>query len=230
MGGITETITSWIGDYGLYGVFVLMLVDAVFPAASELVMVYGGALSAGAFSGASVTLFGGQIDSGLEAFFAVALAGTIGYTIGAIVGWAIGLYGGRPVLERHGRWLHVTSAKLERWDRWFEKYGDATVFVSRLVPVVRSFSSIPAGIAEMPILRYIVLTFLGSAIWCFALAGIGYAIGANWERFHDSFRFLDYVIVAAIVGGVAFVAYRAWKRRSRESSGETAATADSTEA
>ena len=230
MGGVTEMITSWIGDYGLYAVFVLMLVDAVLPAASELVMVYGGALSAGAFAGASAMLFGVQIDSGFEAFLAVALAGTIGYTIGAIIGWAIGLYGGRPYLEQNGRWFHVTSDKLERWDRWFEKYGDATVFVARLVPVVRSFSSIPAGIAEMPILRYIALTFLGSTIWCFALAGTGYAIGTNWEHFHDSFRFLDYAIVAAIVGGVAFVAYRARKRHNRESSGKATATADSTEA
>ncbi len=229
MGGITETITSWIGDYGLYAVFLLMLIDAVLPAASELVMVYGGALSAGAFAGSSVTLFGNQIDSGFEAFIAVALAGTIGYTIGAIIGWAIGLYGGRPYLERHGRWLHVTSAKLERWDRWFERYGDATVFVSRVIPVIRSFSSIPAGIAEMPLPRYTVLTFLGSAIWCFALAGVGYAVGSSWESFHHSWRYLDYVIVAAIVGGVALVAYRTWRRRNRSASAETAATADSTE-
>ena len=94
--GISDAVTSAIGDYGLYAIFLLMLIDAVLPAASELVMVYGGALAAGAFANQDVTLFGRTIDEGLPAYVAVALAGTIGYTIGAIGGWAIGLYGGGP--------------------------------------------------------------------------------------------------------------------------------------
>jgi membrane protein DedA with SNARE-associated domain len=212
---ITEAVTGVIGDYGLYAVFTLMLVDAVLPAASELVMVYGGALAAGAFATSSVTLFGWEIESSGWAFFAVAMAGTVGYTLGSIGGWAIGLYGGRPYLERHGRWLHVTPEKLDRAERWFERWGDAAVFVSRMLPVVRSFISIPAGIGEMPLVRYTVLTFAGTVPWCFGLAAVGYALGSNWERFHESFRYADYAIVAVLVLGAAAWLYRAHRKRSR---------------
>ncbi len=155
---ITDAVTQWIADYGLYAIFFLSVVDAVLPAASELVMVYGGALAAGAFAGQTVTLFGEPIESTFWAWFAVFVAGTVGYVLGSIGGWAIGLYGGRPYLERHGRWLHVTPAKLDQAEHWFEHYGAITVCGSRMLPVVRSFISIPAGIAEMPLGRYTVLT------------------------------------------------------------------------
>jgi membrane protein DedA with SNARE-associated domain len=212
---ITEAVTGAIGDYGLYAVFFLMLVDAVFPAASELVMVYAGAVAVGAFPDHSVTLFGETIESTGWAYVAMAMAGTIGYTIGSILGWAIGLYGGRPYLERHGRWLHVTPEKLDKAEAWFERYGDVTVLVSRMVPVVRSFVSIPAGIAEMPLGRFTVLTFLGTIPWCFGLAGIGLALGSGWERFHESFRYADYAIVAFVAAGIVYVLYRARRRRLR---------------
>jgi membrane protein DedA with SNARE-associated domain len=212
---ITEAVTSVIGDYGLYAVFVLMLVDALFPAASELVMVYAGAVAVGAFPGSSVTLFGWEIESTGWAYVAMATAGTVGYTLGSILGWAIGLYAGRPYLERHGRWLHITPAKLDKADAWFERYGDAAVFFSRMLPVVRSFISIPAGVAEMPLPRYTALTFAGSIPWCFGLAAIGVALGSSWERFHESFRYADYAIVALVVAGVAALLYRAHRRRLR---------------
>jgi membrane protein DedA with SNARE-associated domain len=212
---ITEAVTGAIGDYGLYAVFLLMFVDAILPAASELVMVYGGAVAAGAFAGSDVTVFGSEIESTGWAYVAIALAGTIGYTLGSILGWAIGLYGGRPYLERHGRWLHVTPEKLEKVDEWFERYGDATVFVTRMLPVVRSFVSIPAGVGEMPLGRYTVLTFLGTLPWCFGLAAVGLALGSQWEEFHESFRYADYAIVALVVAGIAAVAYRTYRRRMR---------------
>ena len=125
---ITEAVTGVVGDYGLYAVFVLMLVDAVFPAASELVMVYAGAVAVGAFPGSSVTVFGAEIESTAWAYVAMATAGTLGYTLGSVLGWAIGLYGGRPFVERRGRWLHFDEAKLARAERWFERWGDAVVF------------------------------------------------------------------------------------------------------
>jgi len=221
--GISDAVTSAIGDYGLYAIFVLMLIDAVLPAASELVMVYGGALAAGAFASQDVTLFGRTIDEGLPAYVAVALAGTIGYTIGAIGGWAIGLYGGRPYLERHGRWLHLSKEKLDRAERWFERWEDWAVFLGRLTPVIRSFVSIPAGVFEVPFVRYTVLTFLGSAIWCFAFAGAGYVAGANWEDFHHAFRYADYVVAAVIVGGVAWLGWRYLKKRRRRVAEESSA-------
>jgi membrane protein DedA with SNARE-associated domain len=220
---LSDAITSFVGDYGLYAVFFLMLIDAVLPAASELVMVYGGALAAGAFANQDVTLFGRTIEDGPSAYFAVALAGTIGYTIGAIGGWAIGLYGGRPYLERHGRWLHLSEAKLDRAERWFQRWEGWAVFLGRLTPVVRSFVSVPAGVFEAPFVRYTLLTLLGSAIWCFAFAGAGYAAGEAWEDFHHAFRYVEYVVAAAIVAGAAWLAWRYLKRRRRrvaeESSG-----------
>ena len=220
---ITDAITGVIGDYGLYAVFILMLVDAVLPAASELVMVYGGALAAGAFPESGVTLFGWEAESTAWAYVAIATAGTVGYTLGSIGGWAIGRYGGRPYLERHGRWLHVTPAKLDRADAWFERYGDPAVLISRVLPVIRSFISIPAGIAEMRLGRYTVLTFVGTIPWCFGLAGIGVALGAGWERFHESFRYADYAIVALVAAGIATLAYRTLRQRQRRRAVERSA-------
>jgi membrane protein DedA with SNARE-associated domain len=199
LSGITDALTSLIGDHGLYAVFLLMLVDAVLPAASEVVMVYGGAVAAGAFAGQDVVLFGRELDSGLPAYLGIALAGTVGYVLGSLLGWAIGLYGGRPFVERRGRWLHLGPERLERADRLFERYGDMTVLVGRVVPVVRSFVALPAGVAGMPLGRYTLLTIPGSAVWCFALAGIGWGLGANWEHFHDAFRYVDYAVAVLIV-------------------------------
>jgi len=212
---ITDAITALVGDHGLYAVFVLMLVDAVLPAASELVMLYAGALAAGAITGHQVTLFGAQIDSTTWAYVAIAAAGTVGYTLGSVLGWAIGLYGGRPYLERHGRWLHITPQKLDKAERWFDRWGDWAVLVSRITPVVRSFISIPAGIAEMRLGRYTVLTFLGTIPWCFGIAAAGLALGAGWERFHESFRYADYAVAGLVVAAVAAFVVRAMMRRAR---------------
>jgi membrane protein DedA with SNARE-associated domain len=212
---ITNAVTSAVGDYGLYAVFLLMFVDAVLPAASELVMLYAGAVAVGAFPGHQVTLFGEPIESTGWAYVAMALAGVLGYVLGSLLGWGIGYFGGRPFLERHGRWVHVTPDRLERAEAWFRRYGDAAVFFSRLVPVVRSFISIPAGIAEMPIVRYTILSFLGTLPWCFGLAGAGLALGSGWERFHESWRYADYAIVALVVAAIAYLAIRLGRRRAR---------------
>ena len=211
---ITDLLTTVVGDYGLYAVFLLMLVDAVFPAASEAVMVYGGAVAAGAFAGQEVRLFGWELDPGLPAYLGIASAGTIGYAVGSAAGWWIGDRGGRPLLERHGRWLHLNEAKLDRAERWFERWENWAVFLGRVTPVVRSFVSIPAGIFHTPFARYNVLTLAGSAIWCFALAGVGWALGSRWEDFHHAFHYVDYVIIAALVAGAALLAWKLRRRRA----------------
>ena len=209
LGEITDFLTETVGDYGLYAVFLLMLIDAVLPAGSELVMVFGGAIASGALA-SQVVLFGAEIEPGWQAYVAVAVAGTLGYVIGSVGGWAIGIYGGRPFVERHQRLLHMSPEKLARADRWFDRYDDAFVLVGRVLPVVRSFVAIPAGLGRMPLGRYTVLTIPGSALWCFGFAGAGWALGAHWERFHHAFRYAEYGVVAAILLAGAYAVYR-WR-------------------
>ena len=205
LASVSGSITSFVGDHGVYAVFLLMAIDAVFPAASELVMVYAGALASGAFASQHVVLFGHQIEPGGWAFLTMALAGTLGYIVGAIGGWAIGRYGGRPFVERHGRFLHLGPERLDRAERWFDRHDRWAVLLGRITPVVRSVVSIPAGVFEMPFWPYLWPTAIGSAIWAFGFAGIGYAFGSNYERFHHAF---DLVLVAGAALLVLYLVVR----------------------
>ena len=213
---ITERVTDFVGNHGIYAVFGLMLIDAVFPAASELVMVYGGALAVGAIPGGQIVLFGHPIHSDFWGFVAVSLAGTLGYLIGSMIGWGIGAYGGRPLIEGRGRWLHLTPDNFARAEAWFDRRGDSAVFIGRLTPVVRSFISIPAGVFKSPFGRYTLLTLVGSAIWCFVFAGIGWGVGTSYRRVHEEFRWVDYAVIAAVVFVAAWLVFRHFsKRRAR---------------
>ena len=213
LASVTHSITSFVGDHGVYAVFVLMAIDAVFPAASELVMIYGGALAGGAIAGSHVVLFGNTIKSAFWGFVAVSLAGTLGYLLGSVIGWAIGLYGGRPLIEGRGRWLHLTPENFARAERWFDHRGDFAVFIGRVTPVVRSFISIPAGVFRAPFGRYTLLTLVGSAIWCFAWAGVGWGVGTGYRRVHEDFRFVDYAVIAAVCLLAGWLIYRHFFRR-----------------
>jgi len=213
---LTSSVTKAISDWGVYAVFALMAVDAVFPVASEVVMAYAGAVAGGAIAGQHVTLFGTTVREGFPAYVVVSLAGTLGYLVGSIVGWAIGDYGGRPLLERRGRWFHLDADRLQRAERWFARWGDWAVLFGRVTPVVRSFISIPAGVFRAPLGRYSVLTLIGSAVWCFAIAGIGWALGSSWETFHNDFRYADYVVALVVVAAGAWLVWRlVAHRRSR---------------
>jgi len=206
---VSASFTSQIANHGVYAVFGLMALDAVFPAFSELVMLYAGAVAAGAFSAANgVTLFGSRIGFGAGAFVALALAGTLGYLAGSLVGWAIGRWGGRPLLDRHGRWFHLSPARLDRAEVWFDRWGPLGVLIGRVTPVVRSFVSIAAGILEMPLGIYTVLTLVGSAIWAFAFAGAGYGLGKSYSGFDHGFHYVEYVVVAGILVALAYLVYR----------------------
>ena len=144
-------MTSFIAHHGITAVFVLMAIDAVFPAASELVMLYGGALASGALVH-DLDVFGSQ-RTGAAAFVAIALAGTLGYLGGSLAGWAIGYYGRQPFLDRWGRLVHLDAARLERAERFFQRYEGWAVLVGRVTPVARSFVSIPAGLFEARLAR-----------------------------------------------------------------------------
>jgi len=200
---VTGQLTSWIAHHDVYAVFVLMAVDAVLPAGGELIMLFAGAVAAGAVAGGQAALLGSPLSTGLESYVALALAGSLGYLAGSVAGWAIGRLGGRTLIERRGRWLHVSPQALVRAEGWFERFGLAAVFLGRLTPVVRSFISIPAGLLGAPLLPYVALTLAGSLIWCFGFAGAGWALGGSWESFHHGFRYADYVAVVAVLAVVA---------------------------
>lgn len=207
LASISSSITHQIAAHGVYAVFVLMAIDAVFPAASELVMLYAGAIAAGAFS-TTVTLFGARIGHGAGAYVVLALSGTLGYLVGGVVGWWIGRSGGRPLVERHGRLLHLDPVRFARAERWFERWGALGVLVGRVTPLVRSFVSIPAGVLEMPLVPYSLLTLVGSAVWAFALAGVGWALGSRYGHFDHGFHYAEYGVVALVVAAAAVLAFR----------------------
>ena len=206
-------MTSLLAHYGVPAIFVLMMIDAVFPAASELVMVYAGALASGALVH-EVHLFGADL-SGLSAFLVVVAAGVLGYQLGAAFGWWVGKRGGRPFLEGHGRWFHLSPERLDRAESWFDRYDAWAVLLGRMTPLVRSFVSIPAGVFESPFRRYNVLTLIGNTVWCLVFASIGWALGASWDTFHRDFRFVDYLVVLGAVAVAALLVVR-FRRRSRD--------------
>jgi membrane protein DedA with SNARE-associated domain len=214
---ISSSFTAQVANHGVYAVFGLMAIDAVFPALSELVMLYAGAVAAGAFPAAhGVTLFGWHIGFGAGAYVALALGGALGYLAGALVGWAIGLWGGRPLLERRGRWLHLSPARLDRAEAWFARWGYLGVLLGRVTPVVRSFVSIPAGVFEMRLAPYTLLTLVGSALWAFAFGGAGYGLGTGYRGFDDDFHYVEYAVLAGVVLGAAYLVYR-WLATARVS-------------
>ncbi|MDX6515744.1 MAG: hypothetical protein QOH73_1410 [Gaiellaceae bacterium] len=213
LASLTSTFTQLVGDHGLAAVFVLMAIDAVLPAASEIVLLYGGAIASGAFAGQHVALFGTRVHSGPRALIVMGLAGTLGYLLGSLVGWWIGRAGGRPFVERHGRLVHLSPAQLARAERWFERFGDWAVLLGRITPLARSFVSIPAGVFDAPFWRYMGLTLVGSATWAFALVGAGYALGDRWETIHQDFRYVD---IAVVLIAVALAGW--WLLRRRQAS------------
>jgi membrane protein DedA with SNARE-associated domain len=207
LASVTSSITSAIGNHGLYAVFGLMIVAAVLPAASELTMLYGGALAAGAFAHTHVNAFGHSIGSHGAAYVAIAVAGIVGNLVGALLGWLIGRFAGIEVLQR-ARFLHVTGARLERAHRWFDRFGRIAVPVGFMTPGIRSFVAIPAGIARMPLGRFLALAAVGCAVFCFGLAAGGWAVGSSYGSVR---RYLDYVVVAALVLLVVWFVVR-WRR------------------
>jgi membrane protein DedA with SNARE-associated domain len=206
---ITQTLADAVSRDGVYAVFAIMALDALLPAGGELTMLVAGAVAGGAL-GVDPALVGHTLSTGLESFLVLAAAGTLGYVCGALVGWGVGRWGGRPLLERHGRWLRVDANALGRADRWFDRHGRAAVFLGRLTPVVRSFISYPAGVTGIPLVPYTVLTLAGSALWCLAFAGAGWALGSHYGQVHHAFTGVEILIVAGavIVVGAVFVRRR----------------------
>ena len=182
----------FIATYGYLAVFLLMVAEsACIPVPSELVMPLGGALAAGAVAGHRLSLT------------LVIVAGVAGNVAGSYVAWAVGRWGGQPVLRRWGGRLWLREHHLDAANRWFGRYGPRAVLIGRLLPVVRTFISLPAGIAGMRPLRFGVYTTIGCIPWTAALAGAGFAVGASWQQIPNAFHAVTYVVAAIVVAALA---------------------------
>jgi membrane protein DedA with SNARE-associated domain len=205
LASITDSIAQFavdvVKDLGLPGVFVLMLAEsACIPIPSEATMLFAGF----------------NVSNGEYSLLAVTATGTAANLAGSWLAYALGYYGRIDLLEKHGRKLHVKKSHLEWADRWFERHGDATVFFTRMLPVIRTFISLPAGVARMPFWRFTALTLAGCLPWVFMLSFIGKQAGDRWESWKNSLHYVDYAVVALIVVGIAYLVLR----RRRAPAGE----------
>jgi membrane protein DedA with SNARE-associated domain len=190
----TDLILDWISQFGYLGIIFLMALEsACLPVPSEIVMPFAGYL---VYSEDKMSLLG------------ITLAGTVGCTIGSIAAYYVGLKLGRPFVLRYGKYFLIREKHLVMAERWFEKYGDAATFISRLLPVIRTVISLPAGIAKMNFKKFVFYCFIGSVPWTFALAYIGYWLGPHWEDIQGAFRQLDIVVIVAFVVLVVWYAYK----------------------
>jgi membrane protein DedA with SNARE-associated domain len=189
---LVNLCTDFIGSVGYAGVFVLtMLGSACIPIPSEATMLFAGF----------------KVSDGDLTLFGVIAAGVTGELLGCLIAYAAGYYGRIDLLERN-KLIHIDRKRLDWVDGWFQRRGDITVFVGRLLPLVRAFISLPAGVAEMPLRRFIPLTLAGSLIWLSGLTLIGRAVGDNWDKWHQRLAFLDYVVVIAAIAAVAYLLIR----------------------
>ena len=190
--------TDVVGSYGAWAVFILMILEsACIPVPSEAIMVFGGFLA-------------GQ---GKVGFWAVVIAGVGGNLIGSWIAYWVGATKGREwALKWH--WLHITPARLDAADRWFEKYGDWAVLISRCLPIIRTFISLPAGVARMPFWRFSILTLIGCIPWCLLLAYAGLAVGDNWETLQKQLHWFDYAVAAAILVALVWLVVRYRRKRA----------------
>ena len=198
---LVEFATNVVGDLGLVGIFILMAAEsACIPIPSEATMLFAGF----------------NVDRGEYSLFAATMVASLANVFGSWIAYAVGYYGRVDLIEKHGHRLFISKHHLHVADRWFERHGDATVFFTRLLPIVRTFISLPAGVARMPFWRFTIFTFLGCVPWMFMLTYIGLQVGSRWEEWKDSLHYLDYAVAAAIVIGVVYLALRA-RRRKRDS-------------
>jgi len=190
---ITSFIIQTINTFGYTGVVILMAIEsAAIPLPSEIIMPFAGAL----VGKSQFTLFG------------LGIAGAVGSVIGSVITYGVGYYGGRPLIIKYGRFILMTSRDLELTEKFFAKFGKLSSFIGRMLPVVRTFISIPAGIGKVPLAPFIIYTFVGSFIWSYFLAVLGLKLGENWQTLEIYFRKFDIAIGLLILGLIIY-----WIRR-----------------
>jgi membrane protein DedA with SNARE-associated domain len=198
----------FITSYGYLAVFVLMLAEsACIPIPSEVIMLFGGAAAGGAVAGAHPALAG------------IVIAGVLGNVVGSYVAWAVGLYAGQPAVRRWGGRFGLRGHDIDRAIQWFDKYGSAAVLIGRVVPVVRTFISLPAGFARMPALRFGLYTTIGCIPWTAALGIAGYAVGANWQHIANAIQKIGYGIAAIVVIAIVVAVVLFFRRRRGRGNG-----------
>ncbi|HEV7166294.1 MAG TPA: DedA family protein [Gammaproteobacteria bacterium] len=205
LAGLAAFIIGVISSLGYGGIVLLMAIEsACIPLPSEVTMPFAGYL---VFRG-ELTLWG------------VALAGAVGCVLGSLVAYAVGAWGGRPLVQRYGRYVLISHRDLDLADRWFARHGDIIILIGRLLPVVRTFIAFPAGVARMSLGKFIVYSFIGSLIWCWALAWVGERLGEHWDSLGLYFHRFDALIVAVILAGAVWWIWR-HLRHLKEDAGHT---------
>jgi len=199
---IVDVATEFIGSAGVVAVYLLMTLEsACIPIPSEAIMLFAG------FS----------VSKGELTLFGIVAAGVLGNLTGSWIAYGVGYFARLDLLERN-RLIHISPKHLKWADDWFKRYGDVTVFFTRMLPIIRTFISLPAGVAKMPFWRFTIFTLLGSIPWVLMLALVGRSVGDNWEHWRHNLGYLDYVVLAAIVAGVAYLLIR--RRRGGDERGE----------
>ena len=209
---IVEFAVDVIDAMGLPGIFLLIVAEsACIPIPSETTFLFAGF----------------NVSDGEYSLFAVVLVGTLANVVGSWIAYAVGYYGRVDILEKHGKKLHIKQSHLEWADRWFEKYGAWTVFLTRMLPIIRTFISLPAGVARMPFWKFTLLTALGCIPWILMLTLIGREAGDRWESWKDSLHYVDYAVAALILLGIVYLVIRnrRGKREQPDAAGEPAADA-----
>src|SRR3954463_8326959 len=200
LASVTDSLVDFavnvVKDLGLPGIFLLMTPEsACIPIPSEATMLFAGF----------------NVANGEYSLFAAVAVGAVANLVGSWIAYAVGYYGRIDLLEKHGKALHVKPSHLQWADRWFAKYGDVAVFFSRMIPIVRTFISLPAGVARMPFWRFTVLTLAGCIPWILMLTLVGRAAGDNWVKWKDHLHYVDYAVLAAIVLGLVWLVLRRWR-------------------
>jgi len=216
LASISESLVNvawhFVRDAGLPAIFVLMLAEsACLPIPSEATMLFAGFAVADPGASAAqhqLTLFG------------IVAAGVLGNLVGSWIAYGVGRAGRVELLERHGHWLHIQPRHLAWADRWFARYGSAAVFFSRMLPIIRTFISLPAGVAKMPFVRFTLLTLAGCVPWVFGLALAGEAVGHEWKSVRKGFDYVDYAVVALVVIALIYALIR--RRRGGADTGDPA--------
>jgi membrane protein DedA with SNARE-associated domain len=193
---VSVFIIATISAFGYFGIVLLMAIEsACIPLPSEIIMPFSGYL----------------VYTGRFSLWAVAVAGAVGCVLGSLIAYWVGMYGGRPLIEKYGRYVLISGHDLDLADRWFARHGQAIVFFSRLLPVIRTFIAFPAGVARMNLWRFIIYTFAGSLPWCLGLAYVGQRLGAQWDKdetLKTLFHRFDFAIGIVIVLAAAWWIWR----------------------